>query len=84
MCPTAGQPSSPEVKVSHCFQKCTKAVTTRENAIHHLMDDDPFNFHQPSFRSIKSNISFCIDHSTGTGNEEINARLHLHLLGTLP
>lgn len=38
-------PPGLEVTVSHCFQKCNKAVVaTPGNAIHHLMDDDPLNF----------------------------------------
>lgn len=43
-CPVALPPGL-EVTVSHCFQKCNKAVVaTPGNAIHHLVDDDPLNF----------------------------------------
>lgn len=38
---------SPEVTLPHCFRKCSKVVVAAPaNAIHHVMDDDPFWFRQ--------------------------------------
>lgn len=57
----AALPPSPEVTVCHCFQKCNKAVVAAPgNAIHHLMDDDPFNFTKHDFIKPKKSL-YCSD-----------------------